>query len=85
MSQVNDEFWSNARQVRDQLASKLLDNPVVSLIDIGYDLRDDDEEAFSRIGVRVHVRDKSAIESLDLPSEVEGIPVFVVLADYKPE
>jgi hypothetical protein len=85
MSQADSELWMKARQARDKLAAQFLDRPEVTLVDIGYNLDAASEEAAECITLRVHVRQSSAREALGLPAEIEGIPIHVVVADYKPE
>jgi len=83
MSQADSEFWNRARQARDKLAGRYLDHPEVSLIDIGYDPEGGEET--KPIVLRVHVRRVSAAETMELPLEINGIPVRVIVADYRPE
>lgn len=85
MSQADSEFWVKARRARDRLADQFLDHPDVSLIDIGYDLDPEGGEAAERIVLRIHVRRSLAREVLGLPAEIDGIPVRVVVADYRIE
>jgi hypothetical protein len=85
MSQANSESWRQARRARDELADQLLDHPDVSLIDIGYDPDRKGGEATERIVLRVHVRRSLDREALGLPEEIDGIPVRVVVADYRLE
>ncbi len=85
MSKTDSEFWIKARRAHDKLTNQFLDHPDVSLIDIGYDLDPAGGEATERIVLRVHVRRSLARESLDLPEEIDGIPIRVVVADYRLE
>lgn len=85
MSSQSSEFWSKARRARDKLAEQFLHHPEVSLIDIGYDPEAENEEKAQRIVLRVHVRRPLTREALGLPAEIEGLPVRVVVADYKLE
>jgi hypothetical protein len=85
MSSQSSEFWSKARRARDKLTEQFLRHPEVSLIDIGYDSEAENEETAQRIVLRVHVRRPLTREALGLPAAIEGLPVRVVVADYKPE
>jgi hypothetical protein len=85
MSRTDPEFWARARRARDRLADQFLSHPEVSLIDIGYDLDPEGIAATEYIVLRVHVRRPSAAQALGLPEKVNGIPVHVVVADYKLE
>ncbi len=83
MSQRNSEIWNKARRARDKLVDQFLDHPDVNLIDIGYDVDREGREATQRIALRVHMRRSLARESLDLPAEIDGIPIRVVVADCR--
>ncbi|MDZ7288914.1 MAG: hypothetical protein ONB44_04000 [candidate division KSB1 bacterium] len=77
METPNQEWWHKARRVRDQLFAQLRDHPDVSLIDIGMD----PEGTSSTPVVRVHLRRGDA-SRLNLPREIDGIPVRVIHGDY---
>ena len=83
MSQEDSEFWTRARHARDKLVDHFINHPDVNLIDIGYDLNAEGGEATERVVLRVHVRQSLAREALGLPVEIDGIPVRVVVADYR--
>jgi len=85
MSQADSESWNRARCARDKLADQFLGQPDVALIDIGYDLDPESGEATERVVLRVHVRRSLAKEALCLPAETDGIPVRVIVADYRLE
>jgi hypothetical protein len=85
MSQADSEFWVKARRARDKLADQFLKHPDVGLIDIGYDLDAKSGEDTERIVLRVHVGRSLTREMLGLPAEIDGIPVRVVVADYRLE
>jgi hypothetical protein len=75
---VSEHALTRARHARDELASRLLGDPMISMVDIGQ------EDADDQPVVRVHVR--SGAESLpEIPPEVDGIPVRVVRGDYELE
>lgn len=77
------EFWERARRARDKLANSLLGRPEVSLIDIGYDPQAGLGK--KNIVLRVHLRKASDEEKSIIPQEVDGVPVRIVIADYKLE
>jgi len=85
MSSENPEFWKKAHLARNKLVDQFLNHPEVSLIDIGYDPNVKAQEKPDQIVLRVHVRSTSTIEGLYIPSEIDGIPVRVVIANYKLE
>jgi hypothetical protein len=85
MSQKNPEFWSRARRARDKLVDQFLDHPDVSLIDIGYDPDREGEGNAERIVLRVHVRRPLTREEVGLPAQIDGIPVRVMVGDYRLE
>ena len=85
MSQKNSEFWKRARRARDKLADQFLDHPDVSLIDIGYDPDPEGGGNARRIVLRVHVRRPLTSEEVGLPAQIDGIPVRVLVGDYRLE
>ena len=85
MSPEESDHWIRVRQARDKLAEQLLEHHEVSLIDIGYDIDSEEVEAMERIVLRVHIRLPSARETLGLPAEIDGIPICVIVADYRIE
>jgi hypothetical protein len=70
------------RQALDKLVERYIHHPNVSLIDMGFD---PDPAGSEQVVLRVHVRGLNAEEALDLPQEVDGIPVRRVSGDYRPE
>ena len=85
MMQMNSEYWSKAQRVRETLARQFLDHPQVSLIDIGRDLSSQGQQKKQQVAVRVHVREQLTREDLGLPAQIDGIPVELVVADYRLE
>jgi hypothetical protein len=85
MSQNNPEFWNKVRRARDRLVDQFLDHPDVSLIDIGYPPERD--EGTEEIVLRIHVRERwtkaTPDQRLAFPEEMDGIPVIVMLGDYR--
>jgi len=75
------DFWNRARRARDRLAAGWISHPAVQLIDIGYDPEGAPGEGPPVL--RVHVRTGTRPEELDLPQEVDGIPVRLIQADYR--
>ena len=65
------------REALAKLLGGLLDDADVGLIDLGSDP--------GRAGpvLRVHVRNAAALSRLGLPAEVDGVPVRVIVADYR--
>lgn len=85
MKNKNSELWTRARKVRDKLADQLLGHPEVSLIDIGYDTDPGLVDPYKHIVIRVHVKRPAAKVSVEVPAEIDGIPVQVIIAGYKLE
>jgi len=85
MSEKNSELWDRARRARDKLVDQFLDHPDVSLIDIGYDPDREGGGNAERIVLRVHVRRPLTREEVGLPAEIDGIPVRVLVGDYRLE
>ena len=83
MSTENPEFWQRANKARDKLSLELFGQPQISLIDIGYDPKD--QSGSGQLFLRVHVRYSTDIEKLAIPAEVDGIPVITIIADYRLE
>jgi hypothetical protein len=84
MSQEDSELWTRARRARDKLVDQFLDHPDVSLVDIGYPM-ERGQITKKELVLRVHVRRSLAREALGLPTEIDDIPVHVVVADYRLE
>jgi hypothetical protein len=74
------KWWALARRARDKLAQLVGDDPAISLIDIG---KDETRESDSPV-LRVHVR-TGTTPSLDIPDNVNGIPVRVISGGYELE
>jgi len=72
-------FWAQARQARDKLAAQVLFHPDVSMVDIG----EDPDGVISSPVLRVHVRSIN-VSDLDVPNDVDGMPVRVIRGDYQP-
>ena len=83
MSAQDSEFWAKARQARDQLADQFLSHPDVTLIDLS-DEREKGQPTGQLI-LRVHVRQPVNKQVLGLPDEVNGLPVRVVIGEYRPQ
>ncbi len=82
---ANSDFLERVRRVRDKIAVQYLDSPGVSLIDIGYALKDGLRS--NQIVVRVHVRKKWMVagkhKQVRFPDQVDGIPVIIVPGNYQ--
>ncbi len=75
---MSERPWARAQEARDKLVALLLDHPGVNMIDIGR------QGADEGLVLRVHVRADRA-STLEIPSELDGIPVQVVAGEYCPE
>jgi hypothetical protein len=82
MSQPGAEPMRRARQALDILVQTYIHHPDVSMIDMGFDR---DPSGGDQIVLRVHVRQPSAAKALQLPTEIDGIPVRIMAGDYRPE
>jgi hypothetical protein len=77
-----DTGLDRTRRARDALAARLLGHPAVSLVDIGLD----PYAPQSLIPVvRVHLHRQASRENLNIPAEVDGVPVRLVTGDYRLE
>lgn len=83
MSTGEPDFWQRANQARQELSLRLSGRPEVSLVDLG--LNPDDPAGSEKIFLRVHLRQAADIHRLNLPAEVDGLPVIVIIADYRLE
>jgi len=73
----DEAWWARARRARDGLVARFLDEPDVSMIDIGLDT-----QGVSLTPVlRIHIRREGAAPP-DMPTEVDGITVRVTTGDY---
>lgn len=81
MTDNQTEAIERARRVRDLVAERMLQRPEVSLVDIGYD--PEGASTPQRPVVRVHVRRRDI--ELDLPDEIDGVPVRVMTGNYRLE
>ncbi len=81
MRSVEGPGPSRVRRARDKLAIRYLRDRDVRLIDVGSEPGEGGEQPV----LRVHVADSVAPARLGLPEGVDGIPVRVVVGDYRPE
>lgn len=86
MVERDSEFWARIGRARDKLADRFLDHPDVSLIDIGYPL-ERGSIAESEVMLRIHVRERwmkaKPEERVAFPEQIDGIPVTVMLGEYR--
>jgi len=80
MNVPDEEWWARARQARDTLVEQVLRHPDVSIVDIG----EDPDGVSSTPVLRVHVR-QGDVSGLQVPDEVDSIPVRVIRGDYRLE
>ena len=80
MAPRDSDSWAQARQARDKLAAQIQFHPNVSMVDIGVD----PDGVISTPVLRVHVRSID-VSGLDIPNDVDGIPVRVIRGDYRPD
>ena len=76
------EELDRARQALERLVQLLVDQPAVSLIDLGLDPESPQGKG---LALRVHLRQPSAKKDLPIPTEIDGIPVRVLTGDYRIE
>jgi hypothetical protein len=87
MSQKDSKFWAKARRARNELNNRLIHHPDVSGIDIGYvpERGEEIEEIVLRIHVQKRWMKANAAERVVFPEQVDGIPVVVMLGEYRLE
>ena len=83
MTKHTPEYIQRAQAARKKLADQFLEHPEVSLIDIGLDPESPDSA--KPIVLRIHLRQTAAQEKLQIPAEIDGIPVRVLRADFRLE
>ncbi len=79
MPPTEESELEKARRALIKLEHQFLSHPAISLMDIGYDPED---EGSQRLVLRIHLRQPPAGLALDLPSEIDGIPVRLIRGDY---
>lgn len=82
MSPIDPDHLERARKALEKLIQGYIHHPDVTLIDIGLDPNAGPGEL---LALRVHVRQSAAKETLQLPAEVDGFPVYIETGDYRPE
>lgn len=81
-----DAGWLDRLQkARDKLAAQLHNHPGVSMIDAGFDPQQDMDQADRQVVLRVHLSGAASAADLNLPDEVDGIPVRVIRVNYRLE
>ena len=78
MKAQKEKWWSRARKARAELETQFLQHPEVTMIDLG---RDPQGVSASPV-LRLHLRKRDVV-IVDLPEELEGIPVRVVQGSYE--
>ena len=85
MAPRDSGFWTEARHAQEKLVQQFLDNPDVTLIDIGY--VGEENTASEQIALRIHVRERwfkaKPEERIAFPDQVSGIPVVVIRGEYQ--
>lgn len=74
-----------ARRAAEKIEEQFLFHPLVSLIDVGTDPSPATVALAGRPVVRVHLRKPVSRQIMNLPDDVDGIPVRIIIADYKLE
>lgn len=85
MPQTDNQSWELARRAAGKIEEKFLFHPLVSLIDVGTDPSPATAAHAGRPVVRVHLRKPVSRQIMNLPDDVDGIPVRIIIADYKLE
>lgn len=80
MKKPSQAWWEKARRARDRLVAQVMSHPGVRIVDIGID----PQGKSSTPVLRVHVR-QAHMDTIKLPSQIDGIPVHVIQGDYTPE
>jgi hypothetical protein len=84
---LDDERMDRLRAARDRLSEQLIGHAGIGLIDIGL-ARVRDQPA-PLVALRVHVSrrwaDEHSLEQAGFPKEIDGVPVVIMIGDYRPE
>ena len=84
MKESNTGQDARLHKALEKLSSEFLHHPDVSLIDIGFRIQG--ASLTDDVVLRIHVRRPvSTNDNAPFPKEVDGIPVIVIFADYKPD
>jgi len=83
MPPSDEALMKKAIQVRDALVKRYLHLPGVSVIEIGYST--ENSETDRAPVVRIHVKNETILKTLEFPKMIEGIPIQVMVSDYKLE
>jgi hypothetical protein len=81
----DDEAWARARRAKARLERAILDDPAVSLIDIGLSSPEGAADKPQEFVIRVHLRGAAGGGARDLPASVDSVRVVVVPGDYQIE
>lgn len=84
MKESNTGQDARLHKALEKLSSEFLRHPDVSLIDIGF--RNQGGRLTDEVVLRIHVRRPiSTDDNGPFPKDVDGIPVIVMSADYRPD
>jgi hypothetical protein len=75
--------WDKIRAAHEQLVAQFLHHPDVSLIDIGYE--SENQAQSQPIALLIHVRRPEATQTLGAPDNINGIPVRIMVEDFRLE
>lgn len=85
MARYDRKTLEMARLAMERIEQGYLFHPLVSAIDIGPDPSSESSSGQGRLAVRVHLRRPADPGQIDLPDDVDGVPVRIIIADYEPE
>jgi ABC-type uncharacterized transport system YnjBCD ATPase subunit len=80
MALADPDMLDRGRKAREYLSRLLAGQPIVSLIDLGYDA--DEPEMSRKLVLRVHVRRPITREALGLPADIDGFPIRILAGNY---
>lgn len=82
MNMEDQDNLDRARLARDKLASRLLNQPGIRLIIISRETGQETGNPKNNIVLRVYISPGAELK-LDIPDEVDGIPVKVIRSDVQ--
>jgi hypothetical protein len=71
-----------ARKALDKLVQQYLHHPAVSIIDMGFDPVYSAGKRDPEVVLRLHIRPGSDVNAMHIPTQIDGIPVRIITADY---
>ncbi len=82
MEKFDNETLIKAKLALNKLTDLVTDHPDVSLIDIGLDSAGGEQPVVLRVHVRKNWIIADVKNQIQIPDDIDGIPVKIITADY---